>query len=358
MLQLEKLNEIIDNEAAALTWPAEPATLYAPLQYMMDMGGKRLRPRLCLVSYNLFSDDIRKSILSPALALEVLHNFTLIHDDIMDKADIRRGRPTVYKKWNDNVAILSGDTMCIWAFRLLGEAPEDRLSQALDLFTKTTVQVCEGQQYDLDFEDRADVSLDEYLRMIGLKTSVLLACSASLGAVLAGADQTICNGLYDFGYKLGIAFQIQDDLLDSFGDEKTFGKKIGGDILNNKKTWLLIKSRELAEEKDRTSSPIADGQYKTHDHTANGQYRTPDHTADGQYRRALDELLDMSSDEGEKKIAAVQDFYRRMGVDSLAEEAINAYYSEAIASLRNIGLNKEQISRMEGIAESLVKRIR
>lgn len=332
MLKLEQLYSLIDQEASRLKWPEEPKLLYDPLRYMMDMGGKRLRPRLCLTSYNLFKDDIGEHILSPALALEVFHNFTLIHDDIMDNADIRRGVPTVYRKWNDNIAILSGDTMCLWAFKMIGKAPKQTLDKALNLFTKTTIEVCEGQQMDMDFETRNDVSLDEYIKMIGLKTSVLLACSSAMGAVIAGAPDKICEGLYNFGYKLGIAFQIQDDWLDSFGDEKTFGKKIGGDILNNKQTWLLIKCREMAQEKDRQNG--------------------------SQTSSRLKELLAMAETSGEEKIKAVKEFYCSLEIDRLAEEAVNAYYTEAMQSLKNSGLKEDQIRQMETIATSLVKRNR
>lgn len=342
MLQLEQLYGLIDREASQLKMPEEPSGLYAPLQYMMDMGGKRLRPRLCLVSYNLFSDDIGKHILTPALALEVFHNFTLIHDDIMDKADIRRGVPTVHRKWDDNTAILSGDTMCVWAFRMMEQAPGEQLGRVLGLFTRTALQVCEGQQYDMDFETRNEVTLDEYIKMIGLKTSVLLACSSAIGAVIAGAEDYQSKALYDFGYKLGLAFQIQDDWLDSFGDEKTFGKKIGSDILNNKKTWLLIKCRELAHHKDSASR-------------ANASDVTD---SDVSYLNTLNKLLEMPLERGAQKIAAVQDFYHSLGVDSLAEQAVSSYYSEAMASLRNIGLTPQQIKRMESIATSLVKRRR
>ena len=324
MLSLEQLYKLIDNKVAELKWPEEPSRLYAPLQYMMDMGGKRLRPRLCLLSYNLFSDDIGEHILTPALALEVFHNFTLIHDDIMDNADIRRGVPTVYRKWDQNIAILSGDTMGLWAFRMLAKAPKEHLHKALELFSRTTVEVCEGQQLDMDFETRNDVSLNEYINMIGLKTSVLLACSAALGAVIAGADDSTCRSLYDFGYKLGIAFQIQDDWLDSFGDEKVFGKKIGGDILNNKKTWLLIKCKELA--------------------TQNGTLHK------------LEDLLAMNQTQARKKIEVVKDFYKDYGVDALAQQAVNSYYSEAIDSLKHSGFSPGQVSRMEEFASSLVHR--
>lgn len=340
MLKLEQLYNLIDQEVRQLEWPERPEKLYGPLQYMMDMGGKRIRPRLCLISYNLFKDDIGKHILSPALALEVFHNFTLIHDDIMDNADIRRGRPTVYRKWDNNVAILSGDTMCIWAFKMLGQAPADRLDKVLKLFSQTTIEICEGQQMDMDFEDRMDVSLDEYIKMIGLKTSVLLACSSAMGAVIAGADDHICKGLYDFAYKLGLAFQIQDDYLDSFGDEKTFGKKIGGDILNNKKTWLLIRCREEACKKDAAEENTC----------------KRDRSAEKPFTSELEDLLKLEESEGEKKIQAVKDFYRKLGIDTMAQKAIVSYYQDALHTLEQTELAPEQKKQMEIFAQTLVSR--
>ena len=350
MLKLEQLYNLIDQEVRQLEWPERPEKLYGPLQYMMDMGGKRIRPRLCLISYNLFKDDIGKHILSPALALEVFHNFTLIHDDIMDNADIRRGRPTVYRKWDNNVAILSGDTMCIWAFKMLGQAPADRLDKVLKLFSQTTIEICEGQQMDMDFEDRMDVSLDEYIKMIGLKTSVLLACSSAMGAVIAGADDHICKGLYDFAYKLGLAFQIQDDYLDSFGDEKTFGKKIGGDILNNKKTWLLIRCREEACKKDAAEENTCKRDAaKENPCKRDGGTEKP-------FTSELEDLLKLEESEGEKKIQAVKDFYRKLGIDTMAQKAIVSYYQDALHTLEQTELAPEQKKQMEIFAQTLVSR--
>ena len=325
-LQLEEIYKIIDDEISCLRWPEEPDKLYAPLKYMLDIGGKRLRPRFCLTAYNLFSDDIAEHILSPAMALEVFHSFTLIHDDIMDKADIRRGVPTVYKKWDNNIAILSGDAMCISSYQLLNKAPDRCLKTVHDLFTKTALEVCEGQQMDMNFETMDNVPMEDYMTMIGLKTGVLIACAASIGAIIAGADSNLGRQIYDFGFQLGLAFQIQDDYLDSFGDEKVFGKKIGGDILNNKKTWLLIKCREEARKKDADSI------------------------------RKLEELLAMGESEGNAKIEAVQAFYRNLRIDSLAEEAINAYYNQAISELDKTNLDSAQKVQLEKFASALVSR--
>ena len=227
-----------------ISFPKEPAGLYDPLRYMIEIGGKRIRPRLCLLAYSLYKDYFDDGILKPASAIEVFHSFTLIHDDIMDKADVRRGVPTVYRKWDENTAILSGDVMSIESYKLIAHAPVKTLPQVLALFSETAAQVCEGQQFDMDFETRNDVAMEEYMKMIGYKTAVLIACSAKMGAIIAGASQKDCDLLYSFGYDLGLAFQIADDWLDTYSDPKVFGKATGGDIVNNKKTWLLIKAIE------------------------------------------------------------------------------------------------------------------
>lgn len=227
-----------------ISFPKEPAGLYDPLRYMIEIGGKRIRPRLCLLAYSLYKDYFDDGIIKPASAIEVFHSFTLIHDDIMDKADVRRGVPTVYRKWDENTAILSGDVMSIESYKLIAHAPVKTLPQVLALFSETAAQVCEGQQFDMDFETRDDVAMEEYMKMIGYKTAVLIACSAKMGAIIAGASQKDCDLLYSFGYDLGLAFQIADDWLDTYSDPKVFGKATGGDIVNNKKTWLLIKAIE------------------------------------------------------------------------------------------------------------------
>ncbi len=218
MIQENHIECAIKELFANLRFTAEPAGLYDPLRYMMDIGGKRIRPRLCLTTYSLYKDSFSEEILSPAAALEVFHSFTLIHDDIMDKAPVRRGVPTVYKKWDENTAILSGDVMSIESYKLLAKAPKEALAAALDLFSTTAAQVCEGQQYDMDFEDMECVPMEDYMKMIGLKTAVLIACSAKMGAIIAGASEEECELLYRFGYDLGLAFQIADDLLDTYGE--------------------------------------------------------------------------------------------------------------------------------------------
>ena len=225
-----------------------PRGLYDPLRYMVAIGGKRIRPRLCLTTYSLYKQELTPSILQPAAALEVFHTFTLIHDDIMDRSPLRRGHETVWKKWNEDTAILSGDVMCIDSYKRMIQAPQAVVAQALALFSKTAAEVCDGQQLDMDFELRSSVPMEEYMQMIGLKTGVLIACSAQLGALIGGADEHSQKCLYDYGYYLGLAFQVADDYLDAYGDQKVFGKPIGGDILNEKKSWLTVKAMERGAE--------------------------------------------------------------------------------------------------------------
>lgn len=325
MKTLKQLNLIIDKAITKLDWDKEPERLYKPLEYMLSIGGKRLRPRFCLTAYNLFSDKIDDSIILPALSLEVFHSFTLIHDDIMDKASLRRGQKTVYKKWNSDIAILSGDAMCIDSYVLLANAPWGKLHSAMELFCKTALQVCEGQQYDMDFEYMKTIKIEDYMNMIALKTGVLIACSAKLGALIAGAPDSICDGLYKFGLQLGLAFQIQDDYLDSFGDEKVFGKRIGGDILNNKKTWLLVNCYNIANSKQK---------------------------------KDLCKLLMMPESAGKKKISKIRQFFEDMGVKDNAEKAIAENYNKALETLERLELNAAQKAQMTKYANTLITRIK
>ena len=225
----EKVNTFIEK----LPYNREPKSLYEPIQYVLSLGGKRIRPVLMLLGYNLWKDDPER-ILMPAVAIETYHNYTLLHDDLMDNADKRRGNVTVHKKWDPNTAILSGDSMLVVAYQRMASVDKDKLKPVLDLFTETALEIGEGQQYDMDFEHRNDVTEDEYIEMIRLKTSVLLACSLKIGAILAGAPVSDAEALYKFGEQIGLAFQLQDDLLDVYGDPKVFGKEIGGDIMCNK----------------------------------------------------------------------------------------------------------------------------
>ena len=245
MILESTIDQALKDLFAQIEFQAQPAGLYDPLRYMIAIGGKRLRPKLCLLTYGVFADEITPGVLEAAAALEVYHSFTLIHDDIMDRSPLRRGHETVWKKWDGDTAILSGDVMCIDAFKRISKVPSSVLPEALELFSRTAAEVCDGQQLDMEFESRTHVSMPEYMQMIGLKTSVLLACSAQMGALVAGADSLSQKALYQYGYNLGLAFQVADDYLDAYGDEKVFGKPIGGDILNAKKSWLTIKAEEL-----------------------------------------------------------------------------------------------------------------
>ncbi|GAB3010144.1 polyprenyl synthetase family protein [Cyclobacterium sediminis] len=244
--QLEEIKANLEQYIQQLDLQGNPQELYNPISYLMGLGGKRIRPLLTLLAYNLYKEDY-KSVLSPAAAVEVFHNFTLMHDDIMDNAPLRRGKATVHEKWDDNTAILSGDVMLVKAYDLLLSIAPEYLKESLQLFSKTAAEVCEGQQLDMNFESRELVSEEEYLNMIRLKTAVLLGFALQLGAILAGAPKSDTKRLYDFGMNIGIAFQLKDDLLDVYADKEKFGKQVGGDIIANKKTYLLVKAKESAK---------------------------------------------------------------------------------------------------------------
>lgn len=325
MFAIEELDRFVENGLAALNLRQEPEELYEPIEYMVSIGGKRLRPELCLLTYNLFSDKIEKHILYPALALEIFHGFTLIHDDIMDKAELRRGQQTVHRKWNDNIAILSGDVMSIKAYQLIANCPQEVLPQVLALFSKTAAQVCEGQQYDMNFENIPYITMNDYISMISLKTAVLIACSAKMGALIAGAEEKVAQALYDFAFSLGIAFQIQDDLFDTFGQGTVFGKKIGGDILNNKKTWLLVESFKVA---------------------------------DNAQKDELTKIMAMTEEQGEEKIAKMQQMYISLGIKEAATEAIMEYYNRALDIIGKMNFTPAQMEQLQKFADKLVKRIK
>ena len=316
------IKELFDN----LKFTDEPKGLYDPLRYMMEIGGKRIRPRLCLISYSLFKDSFGAEILSPAAALEVFHSFTLIHDDIMAKADVRRGVPTVYRKWDENTAILSGDVMSIESYRLIAKAPAKVLPEALGLFSKTAAEVCEGQQYDMDFEDLECVPMSDYLKMIGLKTAVLIACSAKMGAVVAGASPEDCERLYQYGYNLGLAFQIADDWLDTYGDPAVFGKAIGGDIVNNKKSWLMTRAFEKADEQVR-----------------------------GQLLAAMGMPVG-TEEEKEVKVVAVKKIYASLEVEEEAKQEIARFHGQAMEYAAQLGLAPEKAAFLENYAKKLIGR--
>ena len=323
MYTLEEIDRILENCSRLQHINREPANLYEPLDYMMSIGGKRIRPKLCLLTYNLLNDDFRNPVIFPAMALEVFHEFTLIHDDIMDRSDTRRGCPTVYKKWNENVAILSGDVMSILAYKYLSYAPPAVLSKVLELFTTTAMQVCEGQQYDMDFEQMPFITQEDYLGMIGLKTAVLLACSAKMGALIGGASKEMCDALYEFGYQLGIAFQITDDYLDTFGNEKVFGKKIGGDIMNNKKTWLLVECFRRC---------------------------------DSSQKQELEKLMQLGEEQRDAKVEAVRNLYVTLGVKEAAAAEILVFHRKALKALATAGLEAGRTRVLEQFAEELIHR--
>ncbi len=325
MFAIEELDRYVENGLAALNFRMEPKELYQPIEYMISIGGKHLRPELCLLTYNLFSDKIDKPVLYPALALEIFHEFTLIHDDIMDQAELRRGQPTVYRKWNNNIAILSGDVMSIKAYELLANCPENVLPQILALFSKTAAQVCEGQQYDMNFENIPYITMEDYISMISLKTAVLIACSAKMGALIAGAEEKTAQALYEFAFNLGLAFQIHDDLLDTFGQGNIFGKKIGGDILNNKKTWLLVESFKIA---------------------------------DNSQKDELNAIMAMDIKDGEEKIARMKMMYETLGIKESATTAIMNYYNDALEIIEKIDFNESQKEQLKRFADKLIKRIK
>lgn len=299
-----KINREIARRSAGLN-ARQPAELYAPVDYSLGVGGKRLRPVLLLMAFNLFSEEIENAM-PAALAVEVFHNFTLLHDDIMDKAEMRRNKPTVHIKFSENNAILSGDAMAFLSYQYLLESKSERMFDVMNLFTKTALEVCEGQQFDMDFEKRMDVSEAEYLEMIRLKTAVLLGCSLEAGALLANASDETAQQLYDFGINLGMAFQLQDDWLDTFGDHQKFGKKIGGDIVANKKTYMLISALEKASETDK---------------------------------KILYKWLNANSFNAEEKISSVTNVYKQSGVKEITEAKIEFYFSQASAIFNQVPVN-------------------
>ena len=323
MIQEKHIEATLKEMFANLKFTQEPSGLYDPLRYMIEIGGKRIRPRLCLTAYSLFKDTFTEEILSPAAAIEVFHSFTLIHDDIMDKADVRRGVPTVHKKWDENTAILSGDVMSIESYRMIAKAPAAALPAVLALFSDTAAQVCEGQQYDMDFENMDCVPMEDYMKMIGLKTAVLIACSAKMGALIAGASDEQADRLYKFGYDLGLAFQIADDWLDTYADPEVFGKAIGGDIVNNKKSWLLTRAIEKAGV-DRLAESLA---------------------------------MPVSTEtEKEAKIAAVKAIYGELGIGDEALMEIQRLHAQAMESVEKLNLGMLKSEMLHRYADMLLGR--
>lgn len=324
MIKEIQIDEAVKRMFADIEFDAEPAGLYDPLRYMISIGGKRIRPRLCLTAYALFADTLGPEIESPATALEVFHSFTLIHDDIMDRSPLRRGVPTVWKKWNEDTAILSGDVMLIDAYRRVARVPDHCHAKVQQLFSRTCAQVCEGQQYDMEFEDVPEVSMEDYCKMIGLKTAVLLACSAKMGALIAGAGEEQCEALYNYGYELGMAFQVADDYLDAYGNQAVFGKPIGGDILNAKKSWLTVRALQKTSDKEGFLKAF------------NAPAATPE--------------------EAEAKIQAVKALYEELGIPAEARAEIERYNARALEAVAGIGLSSVRLETLHRFADALVGR--
>ena len=324
MMTDNQIDNLVKSLFDGITFTREPAGLYDPLRYMIAIGGKRIRPRLCLTAYSFFSDCIDEGILAPATALEVFHSFTLMHDDIMDRSPLRRGVPTVWKKWNEDTAILSGDVMLIDAYQRISKAPHAVLDRVMELFSRTAAQVCDGQQYDMEFESEEEVPMAEYNKMIGLKTAVLLACSAGMGAIIGGASEAESAALYRYGYELGMAFQVADDYLDAFGDEKVFGKPIGGDIVNCKKSWLTVRTLEKTSDKAAFLAAFA------------LPAETPEQRA--------------------TKISTVRDIYLQYGVDQDAKAEIVRFTEQAMQAAGGVGFSADKMETLHRFAEKLVGR--
>ena len=314
----ERINSFITEHPFLRT----PEGLYAPVDYVLSMGGKRIRPLLMLMSYNLYRDEL-SPIMNQAMGIEVYHNYTLLHDDLMDRADMRRGKETVHKVWNDNTAVLSGDAMLVLAYQLMADAPASCLKRVLDTFGQTALEICEGQQFDMEFEQRKDVTEQEYMEMIRLKTSVLLAASLKIGALMAGAPAEDEQNLYDLGINLGLAFQLKDDLLDVYGDPKVFGKNIGGDILCNKKTYMLIRAFERAE---------------------------------GEQLHRLNTWVDATSYDPQEKIQAVTALYDALDIKSLCEQKIAHYSRQAALCLERVDVSAERKEELKKLMDQLMYR--
>ncbi len=315
---LKSVNDFLDQ----LPYERQPQSLYDPIRYVLSIGGKRIRPVLMLMAYNLFKEQ-PQDILMPACGLETYHNYTLLHDDLMDKADLRRGHETVHKRWNANTAILSGDSMLVLAYQRIAQVPAQKLAPILDCFTETALEIGEGQEYDMAFETRNDVREEEYIEMIRLKTSVLLACATKIGAILADAPAEDVDSLYKFGEQLGLAFQLQDDLLDVYGDPKVFGKAVGGDIVSNKKTYMLINAYNRADDKQRAE---------------------------------LTRWVEAPTFNRDVKVAAVTRLYGEIGIRQLCEEKINYYFSQAAQYLAQVRVDDSRKQALRQYMDELLHR--
>ena len=322
MLNSNEILQKINERLGSISGDRKPETLYEPIRYVLSIGGKRIRPVLMMLTYELFRDN-SEDIIMPACAIETYHNYTLLHDDLMDNADLRRGHQTVHKKWDANTAILSGDSMLVLAYQRMAQCDPSKLKPVLDLFSKTALEIGEGQQYDMDFEHRNDVTEDEYIEMIRLKTSVLLACSMKIGAILADAPAADADNLYRFGEQVGLAFQLQDDYLDVYGDPSVFGKAIGGDIVSNKKTYMLINAMNRA---------------------------------DDEQRRRLSKWIGAKDFDAGEKIAAVRAIYDEIGIDRLALEKINHYFSQSRKYIDAVNVDRVRKTELMDYVSVMMKR--
>ena len=322
MMTSQEILKLVNNHLDSLADERQPSHLYEPIEYVLSLGGKRIRPTLMLLAYNLYR-EYPEDILMPACGIETYHNYTLLHDDLMDQADLRRGHETVHKRWDANTAILSGDSMLVLAYQRMAQCRPDKLKEVIDVFTQTALEIGEGQQYDMDFEKRDDVTEDEYIEMIRLKTSVLLACALKIGAILGDASAEDANNLYRFGEKIGLAFQLQDDFLDVYGDPKVFGKAIGGDIVSNKKTYMLINAFNRANAKQRAE---------------------------------LERWTQLKDFDRQEKIDAVTVLYNDMGIDRLAQDKMATYYEESKKYLAAVQVPTEKKRELTAYAQQMMKR--
>ena len=321
--RIKELQTELESHIQSISYGKNPKELYEPISYLMELGGKRIRPLMTLLAYSLFKEDY-KSILTPAVAVEIFHNFTLMHDDIMDEAPLRRGNASVHEKWNPNTAILSGDVMLVRAYDMLLSIPADKLPLCLQYFNKTAAEVCEGQQYDMNFESKQQVKEEEYLEMIRLKTAVLLGFSLRYGAILSDASSEDAQSLYDFGVNIGLGFQLKDDLLDVYADKAKFGKLIGGDIISNKKTYLLIKAKEFAK---------------------------------GKEAEMLQYWAESKDFDKEEKVNAVTALYNTLGIKELTEAKMEAYFEKGFEQLSHLqSVNQEALQALKFLAQDLINR--
>ena len=322
MLGLEDAISFVENELGKISFPEKPSGLYDPVRYILSNGGKRIRPALVILSSNIFNESVEAAI-SPAIGIEIFHNFTLLHDDLMDKSGIRRGKPTVHKKWNPDIAILAGDAMCMIAHRFISSVDEKYISGIVSTYNQMAIEVCEGQMMDMEFEARKDVSVEEYLRMIELKTSVLIAASLKIGALVNGASEKDSEALYDFGKNLGLAFQLQDDYLDTYGNTDSFGKKIGNDIITNKKTYLMISALNRA--KDKTLE-------------------------------TLKFIISENTMKPSEKIPQVMDIYHECGIKQLTLSTINDFFNLSSASLDLLEVEEDKKQALKEFSSWLMGR--